>query len=553
MKIAPKFIFLYSILLLQSLAAYTQNYYIDSIKKVLAAQRNDTNKVKLLIQVSNFYWGVSPDTSVVYAQKAFDLAEKLHFEPGIIDAELMLTNAFSTLGNYPLAVDFGFKAVALAQKKGSHLQSVLANSYMATCYYYLGEFTTSLHYERAAVKIVQEFYPDSLAFIYTELSKMFEGMKQADSALLYAKKSYQQLGEWHYRDIYTSVYAVLGNAWYANGYPDSAIFYYKAGIPAAIKNYSGTDLVDNYNGIAAIYKTSCPDSAIWYAKKVLTEKIIDHYPAARIKAANTLADLYEAKKMPDSVLKYMRIVVSLKDSLFAREKTIAIQNLAYKEQEKQKEIAAFKQQFNTRVKMYVLLAAVLALLIAAGIFLRNQRLKQLQQVRNSIADDLHDDIGSTLSSISIMSELAKVQSPEAVPLLSSIGESTLSLQENMSDIVWAINPKNDHFDHILLRMNQFASEILEAKNIELDFKNNASLPAARLTMAQRKNFYLFFKEAINNAAKHSDAKKCADAGQSANGNGMTTLKKRAAELNADFKIESHTSKGTAVYLAFKIT
>ena len=128
-------------------------------------------------------------------------------------------------------------------------------------------------------------------------------------------------------------------------------------------------------------------------------------------------------------------------------------------------------------------------------------------MRNSIADDLHDDIGSTLSSISIMSELAKAKSPEASPLLASIGESTISMQENMSDIVWAIKSENDRFENVLQRMNQFASEILDAKNIALDFTSDASLSTSRLTMKQRKNLYLFFKEAINNAAKHSDAKK----------------------------------------------
>jgi len=77
----------------------------------------------------------------------------------------------------------------------------------------------------------------------------------------------------------------------------------------------------------------------------------------------------------------------------------------------------------------------------------------------------------------------------------------------MSDIIWTVKPGNDRFENILQRMNEFASEILEAKNIAFDFMSDASLPASRLNMEQRKNFYLFFKEVINNAAKHSDATK----------------------------------------------
>ncbi len=68
-----------------------------------------------------------------------------------------------------------------------------------------------------------------------------------------------------------------------------------------------------------------------------------------------------------------------------------------------------------------------------------------------------------LSSINIMTELAKGKSPQAISLLESIGENTTMIQENMSDIVWAINLQNDHFESMLQRMQAFGNEIMEAK------------------------------------------------------------------------------------------
>jgi len=224
--------------------------------------------------------------------------------------------------------------------------------------------------------------------------------------------------------------------------------------------------------------------------------------------------------------------------------------------------------------MYFLITSFIVLIIIAGVIIRNRRIRQLQNIRNSIADDLHDDIGSTLSSISIMNELAKERSPEALLLLTSIGESTSAIQENMSDIVWTVNPNNDHFENVLQRMNLFATEISDAKKIQLEFNSDTSLKALRLTMKQRKNLYLFFKEAINNAAKHSGANKIVitmhrkdhsiemnimdngsgfNTSEVFNGNGMSSLKKRAEELNAVYNITSLTNEGTTVQLKFKIT
>ena len=203
----------------------------------------------------------------------------------------------------------------------------------------------------------------------------------------------------------------------------------------------------------------------------------------------------------------------------------------------------------------------------------NQFLK-LQQVRNRIASDLHDDIGSSLSGISIMSELAKAKSPEALTLLDSIERNAMVIQENMSDIVWTINPKNDHFQNVLQRMNQFAAEILEVKNIELTFSVDDTLFPLKLSMEQRKNLYLFFKEAVNNAVKYSSARQITvnimhqnnfvsmnirddgrgfDTSKSYSGNGMTTLRKRALEMNGAVTITSSVGEGTTIQLKFKIT
>ncbi|MDN3655530.1 histidine kinase [Ferruginibacter paludis] len=563
------------IFLLFYAAGYAQNSETDSLKKLLQTQKQDTNKVNLLSEISFVSLASLPDTAVLYAQQALRLAENLRYQPGVLNAALSLTDAYTTTGNYPMAIDFGFKALALAKETNLPLNMIWANARLAQCYYYLDDYSTSLQYDRNIFTIVDNSFPDSIAFICTDLSRVFDGMNQPDSALLYAQKSFKQIKAWHYEGWYTVIYPVLGNAFAGMGLYDSALIYYRTGIPVAVKNNATTDIIDSYNGIAKVYKAKAnPDSAIWYANKVFAEKTAISYPIGLLKAANLLAEMYELKKNPDSTLKYLRQAISIKDSLFNHNKTVAIQNLVYKEQEKQQAITASRLKLQNQFWLFLLLAGAVAAVTIAVIILKNKRQQQLQDMRNSIADDLHDDIGSTLSSISIMSELAKNKSPEAASLLNSIGESALSIQENMSDIVWAVNPKNDRFENIVQRMNQFASEMLDTNNTQLDFSTSPDLMASKLTMEQRKNLYLFFKEAVNNAAKYAHAKnvwinigkkehhikmiirdngKGFDTSQQYDGNGMSSLRKRAADLNASLKIRSIINEGTEVQISFKIT
>lgn len=577
-----RYIGLPAILLMFSFGAYSQNTNIDSLKKKLSAQKADSNKVKTLIDLSASYQLASPDSCLVYAQRALTLAEKLRYDKGIFWSEIGIHAALYFKGDYPQELANAFKALSLSKKLSTPETTGYANGMLSDYYYSQGDYNTSLSYWREVIKIGEKRFPDEMLGLWANLSKIYDGMNMHDSAMFYAKKAYGKIKGnqgWHKEDYdvlrqRSLISTALGNAFAGKANYDSAMYYYRRGLPVSKNIHLETNVIDCYNGIAAVYKTTGKlDSAAWYAKKVLTAKIGRSYPVSLLKAANLLSDIYELQNRSDSTLKYLRLAISVRDSLFSREKMTAVQNINYKEQEQKKEMEAAKTKLQNQIILYFLLTGLTALLAIAGILLRDKRLTQLQKMRNNIADDLHDDIGSALSSIGILSELAKARSPEALSLLSSIEESIINIQENMSDIVWAVNPKNDRFENVLQRMNQFASEILDAKNIELSLKSDESLSGLRITMEQRKNFYLFFKEAINNAAKYSVAKKVCvnivqkdrqvemtinDNGKGFNvaeisgGNGMGTLKKRAAELCADFKIQSLPQEGTIVKLKFKI-
>jgi signal transduction histidine kinase len=585
MKATVQNIYLFSILLLCSFAVYSQNTeWTDSVKKVLETQKADTNKIFTLISLSNSYQLYYPDSGLTYAQQALDLAEKLHYEYGIFWSEVALSNVFSILGNYPLELDYGFKTLSLAKKMNTPLEIGQAFGILSDCYYNLGEYNTSLQYRHEVIKIVEQSFPGDIYNMWIWLSRIFESMHQPDSAMLYAKKAYEEMKRnqvlsnesYEGRVKISFISPILGNAFAGKGNYDSALLYYRMGIPVSTNSYLETKLINDYNGIAAVYKaTGNMDSAIWYSKKVLTEKITKTYPVGFLKAVNLLADIYESQNKPDSTLKYLRIAIVLKDSLFNREKTIAIQNITYKEQERQKEIEAAKLELRNKFRIYFLVAGLITVLVLSGILLRNKRQKQLQNIRNSIADDLHDDIGSTLTNISILSELSKQHldpKDNANKFLTRISEEVNTTSQALDDIIWSVNVRNDSVDEIMVRMRRYAGELFDAGRLKYDLRFDDSLSGIKLSMDQRRDLYLIFKEAVNNIYKHANASQVTielnkeehqivmrikDDGRGfetkpSHRNGFKNMQSRAQKRKGHLQIESVLCKGTSVILFFPL-
>ena len=199
------------------------------------------------------------------------------------------------------------------------------------------------------------------------------------------------------------------------------------------------------------------------------------------------------------------------------------------------------------------------------------------RLRSKIARDLHDEIGSTLTSINILSKVAMQQGLEDDKVrgyLQKIKDNSGNIMERMSDIVWAINPVNDSFDKVILRMKELAAEMLEPAGINYYFNEEGSLDKTQLNLEQRKDIYLVFKEAINNAVKYSKATEVnivlqkkndslkmiiMDNGEGFNaeagypGNGLKNMQSRAATMNAVLRIDSIKGTGTTIALEVIIT
>jgi ligand-binding sensor domain-containing protein/signal transduction histidine kinase len=201
---------------------------------------------------------------------------------------------------------------------------------------------------------------------------------------------------------------------------------------------------------------------------------------------------------------------------------------------------------------------------------RLRRLLELEKVRIRIATDLHDDIGSNLTKISIMSEVARrIEGEKQGEMLRSIADISRISVSSMGDIVWAINPKKDSFLELVRRMRSFAETTLDQVDISLEFNAPEISNDLNLDADVRRNIYLIFKESLNNIVRHSRAQTVkidlemrqsnlvltvTDDGKglklngNADGNGLANMKRRADDLRGKFEVVSPNGKGAKVIL-----
>lgn len=220
------------------------------------------------------------------------------------------------------------------------------------------------------------------------------------------------------------------------------------------------------------------------------------------------------------------------------------------------------------------LIVVLAFLSAYGFYRYrlNQTLK-LMAIRNRIATDLHDEIGSNLSNIAIFSEVAQQKSDDKNDLLKKISSYTQNSMDAMNDIVWMVNTRNDRFENIINRMRQLAGEVLEVKGYAVSLTIDERINSFSMNMEERKNFYLIYKEAINNIAKYAGGTEVwitmekshdflilsikdngvgFDPDTISSGNGLLNLRSRANALKGQLLILALPGKGTEIILKVKI-
>jgi two-component system, NarL family, sensor histidine kinase UhpB len=297
-----------------------------------------------------------------------------------------------------------------------------------------------------------------------------------------------------------------------------------------------------------------------------------------------------AKQKEDEIqiLSQKRLLQELE--LQQQKEVLANQVLLSRTQQQQLDLSAKEKEFqqkqiNQQKQLnYIMGIAGLSLFfLTLGLFNRYKMKKKIQQqqllldMRDTIAKDLHDDVGSTLSSIKILSEVSYKNighdKEKAASLLQKIMEQSEQMQHGLSDIVWAVKPQNDKVEDLISKLKEYINQTLEPKGIDVEFHVNYTNKLKNIDLPQRKNILLICREAINNIAKYAECSKAIveftlkndrihisikdngkgfDLSTIKKGNGLKNMEARTLASHGQFRINSQPHQGTHIFIELPI-
>jgi two-component system, NarL family, sensor histidine kinase UhpB len=572
-----------------------------------------------------------PDSAEYYIGKVKNLYE----EAGEAEKDDVGSNYYTVAalyykrtGAYQNAIPFFKKAIALFARMKDRQSTAgqmlnLGNTYLA-----FGNYQKATEQHLKSLRLFEEIGNDrGMSFCYQSLSNSFTQLKQYNQALAYANKSIKIKTTLNDRKGLGSAQSNLGDIYKGLGDLDKAIIHFSTSLNIAKEVKSLPDELGNYMNIAKVYKEKKDfKQALDYfnQSKLLAKQLKDSSSLASVEtelialqnnvsvaaaAENKLksnigfleergdlnrqasgfknmVDFYVANKEFDKALEYNNKYHQAIDRIENNDLQLQIKKMEelYNIEKKEKEITVLKkdQQITQaqlqKQKIFQYGAVLLlGLLLLSGLLLFNrfklrQKMKQLE-LRNQIAADLHDEVGSSLSSIHMLSQMASSGNAAHQEILARMSSNAKETMDKMGDIVWMIKPGETEAGSLQQRMERFAYEIGGSKSIEVALELD-SLEKVKLSMEQRKNIYLIFKEAVNNAAKYADTVKLEvamtvqhkelilrvkDFGKGFNshlikkGNGLDNMQHRAKELHGAIQVSSEAGVGTTILLTIPVT
>ncbi len=383
---------------------------IDSLLRVLPAAKEDTNKVKLLDDLS---WEISYNSlkdGVTYAEQASKLAEHLHYYPGLSHAYHDLGSIYIDMGDFEKANDFLYRELKLIESGKTHDNAAGCYVELGILYATQNDIPKALHFDSLALILAKKNKnPKTEATTLINMATFFEGMGNFEKALDINMKALALNKKLNRVDAMGSIYCNMGQiAMHLKKYPE-ALSYFKTGYAIYKKEKLTYSIPNALTCLGDYYfHTDDPARAVLYYDSAVTYLNKAGEKDALMRVYENLSSAYESENDFKNAHAYHKLYSSLKDSLFndTKNKEISKNEMRYEldkiklEQEKKEAINA-EEIRHQRLLMYAMLLGLVALLILAFILFRNYNLKkknnlQLEE-KNAVIEEKNKSITDSIN------------------------------------------------------------------------------------------------------------------------------------------------------------
>ncbi len=540
----------------------------DSIGRLLATQpRLDTQRVGRLNALAFLLRTNEAPEAERLARRALALAQRLHFAAGLLDAHFNLGYCLRARNAYDSAVYHSQIALKLSMQLGSRYKQTRAYYNLARVYteqgncaaalgmslrglavarvlrdartelfqliqaarieLALGEYDTArAHVEAARHLIPAAHDPLGTGYVYLALGDISRRQGQ----WLAARNYYMQTAA-NYGKVYNArglLPVELSQADMTNRLGDHVAA--RRAAQSLLRRAQATGTPEQVAQAALLLAqtwlaTARPDSALRAAARSLATARAAHLRLIVRDAALALAQASDALGQGHAAYRYQVLASAYADSIAGEEtrrRVAALEAQAAHGQE-QSQIRLLRQQARLQTQQQeldrlhyrqaaaVLIGGAWLVLALAGYLLwryRRREARRQEALRTRIAADLHDEVGSMLTQISMQSTLlreGRYAPSQQQAYLDQMADASRRAARQMSDAVWSIDARYDSAASLLDRLRDHAHEVLPPAGLEIDFGAEAAVATAAVPLATRQALYSIYKEALHNVIKHAQA------------------------------------------------
>ena len=451
------------------------------------SRQDSTRLNQLLFRAGNYYFN-KPDSCLVLALEAVDLAKQVNNTKGEIDALNIAGEALRFLGDYPQSLDVQFKALQINRNLADKFGEAKTLGFIGFTFSELSEYRQSLNYNFQAIKIndslqllraknapggstVQAYNDLQIfnCFTTTNIGNAYEGMNMLDSALFFQELAQQKYEGLQYGNLKCLIQTRMGKVYAGLGKWTDALQYYRKSLLNAYLIGDKVNPSKNHLGISDCFLSlHQPDSSLYYARMAFADARAASQKMQILEASRQLAKLFRQQKIPDSIIYYQDISTIMYDSLFGPEKFRQLQILILSEQQNQQKILQEQINYKNRMRLQAMFGVMAFVLVTVLFLYRNNRQKQKA---NHLLHEQKNEIQQTLNKLTT-TQKQLVQSEK----MASLGELTAGVAHEIQNPLNFVNNFSDLNGELLDDLKDAAKneDIREIEKLTDQIRENES-------------------------------------------------------------------------------